>query len=109
MISIAAIGQTDRSSADPGVEGALVVEQLVRPEPQSELARGTLRRIAGMDQVLARLEREVTPDAAGCRLVRAGRAVDGAAHGDGVQALERERHERCRGDEVDQPSEERLG
>ena len=45
----------------------------------------------------------------GGRLVRSGRAVDGADHGDRVRPVEGERHQRRGGHELDQAAEERLG
>ena len=92
----------------PAVDVALVVEQLGVVEPQRELGRGGVRSVRGMDDVLGRLQREVTADRARGGLVRTGRPVDGADDGDRVGPVERERDQRRRGDEVDQAAEERL-
>src|SRR5512133_537306 len=77
-------------------------------EEQRRLARGRLVGVRPVDHVLADLEREVPADRAGRRLERVGGPDDLPGGHDGLVALEDHRHERPRGDELDQLAEERL-
>jgi hypothetical protein len=61
-----------------------------------------------VDEVLAGLHREVAADRARRRVGRAGRADHRANESDGVGTLEHHRHDRARGDELDEPAEERA-
>ncbi len=61
-----------------------------------------------MDEVLADLERVVAADRAGGGLERVGRADELARGDDRLVALEDDRDERRRGDELDELAEERA-
>ncbi len=72
----------------PAVDLAVVLEQLARGEPEGQLARGGLRTVRRVDEVLGGLEGEVAADRARCGLVRAGRPDHRADDGDRVRSLD---------------------
>src|SRR4051794_4782882 len=77
-------------------------------EEERRLARGRLVGVRAVDHVLADLQREIAADRAGSGLERV-RGADHLTRGlDGLVALEDQRDERARGDEVDKLTEERL-
>ena len=92
----------------PAVDVSLVSEELLIAEPEGDLCRCVLRAVRGMHEVLRGLEREVAADGARVGLLWTRGAVDGAHDGDRVGPLEDGRHERRRGDEVDEAAEERA-
>ena len=65
---------------DPAVDLSVIVDQLVGAEPEGHLGVGSLRPIGRVDQVLGGLDREVSADRPGRRLVRTRRAVHRADH-----------------------------
>src|SRR4051812_22309019 len=78
-------------------------------EPELQLALGRLRRVRAVDQVVLGLQREVAADGArGGLLDRVGAAGQLAERGDGARALDGERDQRARGDELQQVAEERT-
>ena len=93
---------------DPAVDLALVADQLVVAEPESQLAGSGLGAVGGVHEVLRGLDREVAADRSGGSLVRASRAVHRPDDGDRVGALQGGRHKRPGGDELHEPLEERL-
>jgi hypothetical protein len=56
-------------------------------EPERNFALGRVVRVAGVNQVAANLQTEITADRAGCRIDRLGGASEGAANLDGLETL----------------------
>src|SRR6185312_11714044 len=80
-----------------------------RREPELDLARGALRRVGAVDEVVLGLQGEVAADRAGRGLLdRVGAARDLPPRRDGARALDDGRHHRTGGDELQQALEERL-
>src|SRR3954468_13275736 len=78
-------------------------------EPELQLALGRLRRVRAVYQVVLGLQGEVAADGArGGLLDRVGAAGQLAERGDGARALDGERDQRARRDELQQLAEERT-
>ena len=92
----------------PAVDVALVVEQLVVANHSASSATAASGPSDAWTMFWAVSSAKSPRIGAGRRLVRARRAVDRADDGDRVRALEGERDERRRRDEVDEAAEERL-
>ena len=83
-------------------------DELIVREPERDLARGRLRRVRAVDEVVRHREREVAADRARRGVLRVRGAHRRADDRDRRLALDDERERRRRGDEGDQLAEERL-
>ena len=92
----------------PAVDLALVVEQLLRAEPEGDSAAAFSGAVRRVDQVLRRLERRSRRGSSPARPRAGGSRRSSRGRRDRVRALEDGRDERAAGDEVDEAGEERL-
>src|SRR6187431_3238563 len=83
-------------------------DELIRAEPEPDLALGRLGRVGAVDEVVRHREREVAADRPRSGVGRIRRAHRRPDHADRGLALDDEGQRRRRGDELDQLAEERL-
>jgi len=85
------------------------VDNLLRAEPEINLALGALDRIASVDQVAAHIDSIVSADGSRSALQRVSGTNQNPSHGDHTLSLPDHFADRAVSDEGDEPSEERAG
>jgi hypothetical protein len=94
---------------DPGVDRAIVVEDLTRLEEQAKFALGRLGAVGAVDQVEGVRDSEIAPDGARFRLGTKGRTHHLAADGDGIVATNGEDQHGAGGHELHEAGIEGTG